>query len=182
MFLLQPGKELKSDPLLIFSSPDPLGILEAYGEAVHEHESTPILDHPVVVWTGYYGSNYYGECSDQQTMEQIVNENIAWFRDKHPEFFHYGLRYIWFTVGCQQDDLMGNWLEENFERFPAGLENMARIMQEPWPRPRILAATGDDHRGNLRAQRASRVDPAGRKGEKAELDMADALWKVATRS
>jgi len=129
VFELQPGGVLESDPLLLFCSPDPLAILEQYGRCVRDHERPMLLDHPVVEWTGHYGCGFW-EPDTEENSEQIVRAHINWFTREHPEFLHYGLRYLHLDLGYTRDDLIGAWLEENRDRYPTGIAALAECARQ----------------------------------------------------
>ncbi len=114
---LAPGATMKSEAMRIGLQPDPHAALEAWGDAAYEHYHPPLWPRIPGGWLGWsWVDPIYGE-----SYQEIVHRNIRAVRNRLKLDENY-LQYVWVSIGNLKDELPGNWLNWNYERFPGGPE------------------------------------------------------------
>jgi len=124
---LKPGKKIDSDKLFFDFRSSPFEALEEYAEIAYKINKPPLWPESPVGWSGWYG---YGGFKDMYPLyESIVLKNIKVIREK-TNLLDYGLKYIWLSVATFKDDMPGEWLKCNRERFPHGFEWLKQELEK----------------------------------------------------
>jgi hypothetical protein len=110
---VEPGERLPLEDVLLLCGPDPLALLEDYGDRVAARHGVRILPQPPVTWCSWYP--YRLGVTEERL---LVNGRIAAERLKP-----LGLRIMETDLGWERDYLP-NAFEEN-EQFPHGLKGTA---------------------------------------------------------
>ncbi|MDY7040977.1 MAG: glycoside hydrolase family 36 protein [Chloroflexota bacterium] len=123
---LQPGECLFSERLALTTGDDPLTLLQDYAEQLGETMCARQPDSPPTGWcTWYY---FYGENTSADVLAnlQIIEEE------------HLPLDYVLVDDGYQA--AIGDWLDVDADKFPAGMAALARQIRAAGRKPAIWTA------------------------------------------
>lgn len=114
---MEPGDEVSSEELLIMAGTDGYGLLEKFATIWGKRMNALTWGHLPTGWCSWY---YYFE----KVSEKDMLENIAWLKERKNDF---PIEYIQMDDGFQS--ALGDWLICNRDKFPNGLEFLAREIQ-----------------------------------------------------
>ncbi len=114
--LLPPGASVASETLLLQAGADPLALLETWAAAIGQEMSARIPAQVPTGWcTWYY---FYGENTAQEVLENV--EAIA----------QHGLPLDVILLDDGFQTAIGDWLSINTDKFPEGMEAVARAIRQ----------------------------------------------------
>jgi hypothetical protein len=114
---LQPGASLDSETFRIGLETNPHAALEAWGDAVYQRYHPPLWQN---IPGGWLGGSWVDDLNTE-LYEDAVHRNIRAVRNRL-KLDETHLQYVWVSIGNLKDMLPGNWLNWNYEHFPAGPE------------------------------------------------------------
>ena len=111
---LAPGASVDTEVFRIGLETDPHAALEAWGDAVYQRYHPPLWHNIPGGWLGWsWVDPLYIE-----RYEDMVHRNIRAVRNRLKLDENY-IQYVWVSIGNLKDDLPGNWLNWNYDRFPS---------------------------------------------------------------
>jgi len=114
---LLPGASMDTEVFRIGLESEPHASLEAWGDAVYQHYHPPLWHNIPGGWLGWsWVDPLYVE-----RYEDVVHRNIRAVRNRL-KLDQNDIQYVWVSIGNLKDELPGNWLNWNYDRFPAGPE------------------------------------------------------------
>ena len=122
--LLQPGKSLSTEPLIISWGKDAEGLVADYGAAVAQNMKARVAPPPTGWCSWYYYFTDISEADILQNLDQIVQQDLP-------------LEYVQIDDGYQTR--FGDWLSIN-DKFPHGMKYLADAIRSKGRRPGIWFA------------------------------------------
>lgn len=114
---LPAGCSFDTEVFRLGMEPDPHAALEAWADAVHQRYNPPLWNHIPGGWLGWsWVDPLYVE-----RYEDVVHRNIRAVRNRL-KLDEQHIQYVWVSIGNLKDELPGNWLNWNYDRFPSGPE------------------------------------------------------------
>jgi len=114
---LEPGASLDTETFRIGLETDPHAALEAWGDAVYQRYHPPLWHNIPGGWLGWsWVDPLYVE-----RYEDVVHRNVRAVRNRL-KLDQNDIQYVWVSIGNLKDELPGNWLNWNYDRFPSGPE------------------------------------------------------------
>jgi hypothetical protein len=121
---LLPGSRLVSETLSITLHSDPYMALEFWADRVNRIYQPVFADLPPVGWIGGWTDSFN---SRNDGWEKFALDNASAIRKKLKGF---DVGYLWTSQSNLKDCIPGNWLAENKQQIPSGLEVFFHKMQQ----------------------------------------------------
>lgn len=125
---LNPGEEISSEEFVAMSGPDGYALLQGFASLWGQRMGALTWSHTPNGWCSWY---YYFD----KITEKDMLENVAWLKERKAEF---PLEYIQMDDGFQA--ALGDWLECVQEKFPHGLEFLAKEIGKAGFKPGLWLA------------------------------------------
>ncbi len=126
--LVEPGESVLSEELVALSGPDGYALLEEFAGLWGARMKALTWSHAPTGWCSWY---YYFE----KVTEKDMLSNSRMFKERKAEF---PIEYIQLDDGYQR--ALGDWLECIPEKFPSGLESLAKGIKADGFKPAIWLA------------------------------------------
>jgi hypothetical protein len=123
-FELAPGAKVDSEALRIGLESDPHAALEAWGDAVFQRYHPPLWPRIPGGWLGWS----WVDCLYSESYQETVHRNIRAVRNRL-KLDENHIQYVWVSIGNLKDELPGNWLNWNYDRFPSGPEALVADLE-----------------------------------------------------
>ncbi|MBN1352256.1 hypothetical protein JXJ21_22860 [candidate division KSB1 bacterium] len=121
-FILQPGKSISTEKIMLEIRTDPYASLESWADHVRNHYHPEIWSTPPAGWLGWAWVDPF----TVENYQDIVYRNAAAIKRRLNGF---GLEYIWISIGNLEDGFPGNWLNVDSRNFPDGIRNLAEKLK-----------------------------------------------------
>lgn len=122
-FVLEPGRQVRSEELAIEIRSDPVESLEHWGDLVAARYHPPVPKTIPAGWVGYSWVDGF----NVERYEDVVKRNVRAIRERLPGF---DINYVWVSIGNLERNLPGNWLRWNYKNFPGGPEALVKDLAE----------------------------------------------------